>query len=81
MHHEIAEIYHVLTGSGILITRGTIEGETELPPEDPDVRNLIGPSTVGKVITGGTRQRVGPGDVRATRLFEFPTVTRSPNSL
>jgi mannose-6-phosphate isomerase-like protein (cupin superfamily) len=63
LHHEITEIYHVLKGSGILITGGTIEGETELPPDDPDVRNLIGPSTVGKVITGGTRQRVGPGDV------------------
>jgi mannose-6-phosphate isomerase-like protein (cupin superfamily) len=63
LHHDITEIYHVLKGSGILITGGTIEGETELPSDDPDVRNLIGPSTVGKVITGGTRQRVGPGDV------------------
>ena len=63
LHHEITEIYHVLKGSGILVTGGTIEGETELPPDDPDVRTLIGPSTVGKVITGGTRRRVGPGDV------------------
>jgi mannose-6-phosphate isomerase-like protein (cupin superfamily) len=63
LHHDITEIYHVLKGSGILITGGTIKGETELPADDPDVRTLIGPSTVGKVITGGTRQRVGPGDV------------------
>jgi mannose-6-phosphate isomerase-like protein (cupin superfamily) len=63
LHHDITEIYHVLKGSGILVTGGTIEGETELPSDDPDVRTLIGPSTVGKVITGGTRQRVGPGDV------------------
>jgi len=63
LHHDITEIYHVLKGSGLLVTGGTIEGETELPPDDPDVRTLIGPSTVGKVITGGTRQRVGPGGV------------------
>jgi len=63
LHHEITEICHVLNGSGILITGGKIEGETELPTDDPDVRTLIGPSSVGKVIAGGTRQRVGPGDV------------------
>jgi mannose-6-phosphate isomerase-like protein (cupin superfamily) len=63
LHHAIAEIYHVLEGSGILVTGGAIEDETELPPDAPDVRALIGPSAVGKVISGGTRQRVGPGDV------------------
>ena len=63
LHHDITEIYHVLKGSGILVTGGSIEGATELPSDDPDVRTLIGPSTVGKVITGGTGQRVGPGDV------------------
>lgn len=62
LHHDITEIYHVLKGSGILITGGTIEAETELPSDD-QVRTIIGPSTVGKMITGGTRQRVGPGDV------------------
>ena len=63
MHHDITEIYHVLKGSGILVIGGTMEAATELPPDDPDVRTLIGPSTVGKVITGGTRHRVGAGDV------------------
>ncbi len=63
LHHDVTEIYHVLEGSGILITGGTIEGATELPSDDPVVRTVIGPSTVGKVITAGTRRRVGPGDV------------------
>lgn len=31
--------------------------------DDPDVRTLIGPSAVGKAITGGTMRRVGGGDV------------------
>jgi mannose-6-phosphate isomerase-like protein (cupin superfamily) len=63
LHHDITEIYHVLKGNGVLVTGGSIEGETELPSDDPVVRNVIGPSAVGKVISGGTTQRVGPGDV------------------
>lgn len=63
LHHDVTEIYHVLTGSGVLVTGGTIAGETELPSDDPVVRTLIGPSAVGEVIAGGTRQHVGPGDV------------------
>jgi mannose-6-phosphate isomerase-like protein (cupin superfamily) len=62
-HRAITEVYHVLEGNGILVTGGTIEGETELPPESPVVRTLVGPSTVGSAIAGGRRQRVGPGDV------------------
>jgi len=63
VHHDITEIYHVLKGSGILVTGGKIAAATELAADDPVVRTLIGPSAVGKVIAGGTRQRVGPGDV------------------
>ena len=63
LHHEITEIYSVLSGSGILVTGGTIEGETELPANDPIVRTLVGPTTVGKAIVGGTRQQIGPGDI------------------
>jgi hypothetical protein len=76
LHHEITEIYHVLKGSGILVTGGTIEGETELPPDDPDVRTLIGPSTVGKVITGGTRRRVGP----PWTSLSFPRIPHTASS-
>jgi hypothetical protein len=50
-------------GSGVLVTGGTIESAVPLAPEDPVVRQLIGPSSVGKVIRGGTLQRVAPGDV------------------
>ena len=63
LHHDITEIYHVLAGSGILVTGGTIEGQSELAPDLPVVRTMIGPSMIGKAIFGGTRQRVGPGDV------------------
>lgn len=45
------------------MTGGAIESPTALPPDDPDVRQQIGPSSVGKVIRGGTQQNVGPGDI------------------
>jgi len=63
MHHEITEVYHVLEGSGILVTGGIIEGEKEFAPDSPVVRTLVGPTSFGTAITGGTRQRVGAGDV------------------
>lgn len=62
-HRAITEVYHVLEGSGILVTGGTIEGETDLPGDSPVVRTLVGPSSIGSAIAGGTRRRVGPGDV------------------
>ncbi len=63
VHDAITEIYQVTEGSGVLVTGGTIESATPLPADHPVVRELIGPSSVGKVIRGGTLQRVGPGDI------------------
>jgi len=63
VHDAITEIYQVTEGSGVLVTGGTIESATQLPADNPVVRELIGPSSVGKVIRGGTLRRVGPGDI------------------
>lgn len=63
VHDAITEIYQVTEGSGVLVTGGTIESATPLAADNPIVRELIGPSSVGKVIRGGTPQRVGPGDI------------------
>jgi mannose-6-phosphate isomerase-like protein (cupin superfamily) len=63
VHEAITEVYHVIEGRGILVTGGTVADAQPLPADDPVVRRLIGPSAVGKTITGGARQQVGPGDV------------------
>lgn len=63
VHDAVTEVYHVLEGRGVLVTGGTIEGARQIPAEDPLVRDVIGPSSVGTAIRGGTRHRVGPGDV------------------
>jgi mannose-6-phosphate isomerase-like protein (cupin superfamily) len=63
VHEAITEVYHIVEGRGILTMGGTVDDAAPLPADDPIVRRLIGPSTVGKTITGGIRQPVGPGDV------------------
>jgi inner membrane protein len=63
VHEAITEVYHIIEGRGILITGGTVEAAVPLPADDPLVRTVIGPSTVGRAIRGGTRQQVGPGDL------------------
>ena len=62
-HDAITEVYQIVEGKGVLVTGGTIESSTPLPTEGAIVREAIGPSSVGKVIRGGARQNVGPGDV------------------
>ena len=63
VHDVITEVYQITEGRGILVTGGSIESPTPLPADDPDVRQQIGPSSVGKFIRGGLEQSVGPGDV------------------
>jgi mannose-6-phosphate isomerase-like protein (cupin superfamily) len=63
VHESITEVYQIIEGRGVLVTGGTIESASPLPADDPDVRRLIGPSSIGRLILEGTRQDVGPGDV------------------
>ncbi len=63
VHDKITEVYHVVEGSGVLVTGGTLENTRQLPADSAVVRKLIGPSSIGTGIVGGTRQRVQPGDV------------------
>jgi len=62
-HSQITEIYHVISGSGTLITGGTIENPRESAPDSQVVKVLNGPSTGGGVIKEGTSRKLGPGDV------------------
>ena len=62
-HSQITEIYHVIEGSGTLVTGGTIENPRESSADSAVVKVLNGPSTGGGVIKGGTSRKLGPGDV------------------
>ena len=61
-HREVAEIYHIISGSATLVTGGTMENAKAAAPESSVVK-LTGPSTGGGAIRNGTSRAVGPRDV------------------
>ena len=62
-HHEVTEIYNVVSGSGTLVTGGALEQASEIRHDNPSVVKLMGPTAQGVAIRGGTSQQIGPGDV------------------
>jgi len=62
-HSQITEIYHVISGTGTLVTGGTLNDPKEVPANDEVVTLLNGPSTGGTGIQNGVSRKIGPGDV------------------
>lgn len=62
-HAQITEVYHVIEGSGTLVTGGTLDNPREIPADNPVVTVLNGPSTGGTGIQGGVSRKIAPGDV------------------
>jgi mannose-6-phosphate isomerase-like protein (cupin superfamily) len=60
-HHQITEIYHVISGSGTMVTGGTMENLRETA--DPHTVEVVGPSAGGGKIAGGHSRKIGAGDV------------------
>lgn len=62
-HDDLTEVYHVISGTGTLVTGGKISGAKRLDPEGQTVKLLAGPGSSGNAITGGVSRKIGPGDV------------------
>ena len=63
LHHQVTEVYYVVSGSGILVTGGTATGDSrEFPADSPVVTELVGPSGSRQIVDGQTR-RISAGDV------------------
>lgn len=62
-HSEITEIYHVIRGSGTLVTGGTMANAKPSASDSAVVKVLNGPSLQGGAIAGGVSKKIGPGDV------------------
>jgi len=62
-HTQITEVYHIISGTGTLVTGGTIENAKDLAADNPIVKVLAGPGVSGGMIRGGVSRKVGPGDV------------------
>ena len=59
-HSQITEIYHIISGSGTMVSEGTIEDAKDA--SDPHTLSVVGPSSGGK-FTGGRARKIGAGDV------------------
>ena len=62
-HGQITEIYHVISGTGTMLTGGSIENAKERDANVEAVKTLTGPSTEGSRILNGTSRKIGPNDV------------------
>lgn len=61
VHDAVTEVYQIIEGSGVMVTGGALRSAK--PITDAAILGEIGPSSAGQAIVGGTRHRVGPGDI------------------
>ena len=61
-HAAVTEVYYVISGSGTLVTGGTILDPKPFPSEGEIVKVAVGPSVSG-TLQGGERRPVSAGDV------------------
>jgi len=60
-HSEITEVYHIISGSGTMVSDGTIENAK--PATDPNTMTVVGPSSGGTKVIGGRSRKISAGDV------------------
>src|SRR5207244_964333 len=59
-HSQITEIYHVISGSGTMVSDFTMANAQDT--SDPHTLSVVGPSSGGKIV-GGKSRKIGAGDV------------------
>jgi len=62
-HDLVSEVYHILDGSGTLVTGPDIVDAKRRPADDESVRLLNGPGSNGVSIRNGVTYQLKPGDV------------------
>jgi len=63
MHDELTEVYQILSGSGTLVTGGSLTKPERFPADSQTVKELAGPSWRGTVLENGVSRKVKAGDV------------------
>jgi len=62
-HERVSEVYYVVSGSGTLITGGTVTGVKPLPPDGYLVKVAVGPSNSGVFAQPAQSRKVSAGDM------------------
>jgi mannose-6-phosphate isomerase-like protein (cupin superfamily) len=63
VHFKVSEVYHVIQGSGTLVTGGTVVNPKTRASDSAEVRQEDGPGVSGTAIEGGVSRQIKPGDV------------------
>lgn len=59
---EVSAVLQMLSGTGEFVVGGQLLHRVPMAPDDPDA-SVLGPGGRGKAIVGGSRRRIGPGDI------------------
>jgi mannose-6-phosphate isomerase-like protein (cupin superfamily) len=62
-HDLVSEVYHIIDGSGTLVTGPDLVGQVRRPATNENVRMLNGPGTNAASIRNGVTHQLKPGDV------------------
>ena len=62
-HTQVTEVYYVISGSGTLVTGGTVENVRPLPADGEIVKVAVGPSNNATFKQPAQSRKVSPGDI------------------
>ena len=62
-HEKITEVYYVISGSGTLLTGGTVTNIAPSPADSEIVKVAVGPSNTGTFKEPAQRRKVSAGDI------------------
>jgi mannose-6-phosphate isomerase-like protein (cupin superfamily) len=62
-HEHVTEVYYIISGSGTLLTGGTVDNAKALPADGEIVKVAVGPSNQGTFRQAAQSRRVAPGDI------------------
>ena len=62
-HEHVTEVYYILSGTGTLITGGTVQNVRPAAADSEVVKVAVGPSNNATFTRAAQSRKVGPGDV------------------
>ena len=63
VHFKVSEVYHIMKGSGTLVTGGTVVNPKTRAADSVEVSREDGPGVTGTAIQGGVNNELKEGDV------------------
>jgi mannose-6-phosphate isomerase-like protein (cupin superfamily) len=76
-HEHVTEVYYIVSGSGTLLTGGTVDGVKPLPADGEIVKVAVGPSNQG---TSARRRRHVRSALATSSSSRPASITASPTS-